>query len=447
MNLTDKFIEEIYKIADSKIENSEIIQIKNCIIDYIAVTNAGAKLLKTKTDKLLQSENSTESLYSVIGYQKKASLHTALLINSMNAHAAELDDGVRYANLHPGVSVITALLTVAEQLKLSSQDVLRGILVGYETSIRIAASIQPSHRNMGYHATGTCGAFGVALGLCAAVKLDKNQFKTALTAAASGSSGMLNVIKDQSDLKPYNNSLAVFAGYNAYQLATVGFIPSDDVLNGKWGYFSLKTKELDTSKLLNSEGKSLIHDVYRKYYAACRHCHPAIEAAIVCKKEKKINLDLIKSVHVETYSLAVDGHESKNIQNSASAKMSTPYSVAVALLKEKAGIDEFESATIKNTQIQDLLQKVVVTQNTEMTNQVPEKRPAKVSITMKDGTVYSKQIDLAKGEPENPFTKFELEDKFISLVTYNNLNIEEAKKLLNKIYNFENNLNALLESI
>jgi len=447
MNLTDKFIDAIFEFSSRDMEEGDVLQIKDCIVDYLAVTNAGAKILAAETKKALENENDAYGEFPVIALQRKASLYNALLVNSLNAHAAELDDGVRYANLHPGVSVLSALLTLANSMNLTANSILKGILVGYEASIRIAASIQPSHRNMGYHATGTCGAFGVALGFCAAAKLDKSQFKTALTVAASGSSGMLNIIKDQSELKPFNNALAVFAGFHAFNMAKIGFKPSEDVLNGKWGYFGMKTNELNVSKLYGIANRALIHDVYRKYYAACRHCHPAIEAAILCKNENNIDCNSIESITVETYSLAVDGHDNKVIKNAASAKMSTPYSVAVALIKGSAGISEFEETTIAEVEIQELLQKVNVIHNPEMTKRVPAERPAKITIEVGDKVFFTEQVNLAKGEPENPFSKTELRDKFFSLTSYNGMDQHQAKKLINKIYNFEENTKEIVALI
>ena len=43
-----------------------------------------------------------------------------------------------------------------------------------------------------------------------------------------------------------------------------------------------------------------IMQIYMKPYTACRHCHPAIEAALNIKKHR-LTVNSIRSVTVETY--------------------------------------------------------------------------------------------------------------------------------------------------
>ena len=46
-------------------------------------------------------------------------------------------------------------------------DVLRGIIIGYEAAIRMGNCIQPGHRARGFHASGTVGTIGAAMGVAA----------------------------------------------------------------------------------------------------------------------------------------------------------------------------------------------------------------------------------------------------------------------------------------
>ena len=163
-----------------------------------------------------------------------------------------------------------------------------------------------------------------------------------------------------------------------------------------------------------------IERIYRKPYAACRHCHPAIEAALKIKHNHGLMANDIASVLVETYKLAVGGHDHKSIQGVASAKLSTPFSVALALVKDQAGIDDFNLANIHDNTILDLCQRVDVIVNDELTSWSPQKRAAIVSITTDEGNTYSWEVDYPKGEPENPMTRSEVEEKYKSLTKESN---------------------------
>src|SRR5690606_25240829 len=108
-----------------------------------------------------------------------------------------------------------------------------------------------------------------------------------------------------------------------------------------------------------------------------------------------------------------------------SAKMSTPYSIAVALVKGKAGLSEFTQETINDKDILSLTQKVTVVSDDELTALVPQKRAAIVSVTTKDGQVATERVDYPKGEPENPISDDELKEKFISLMQFSGKSVED----------------------
>jgi 2-methylcitrate dehydratase PrpD len=175
ISVTDKFIESLYELTQIEFSEQVILQAKKCLLDYFGVTFAGAVLLKEKSNTFLN--NSEIEDVSVIGFTRKNNLFSAALINGLSAHIAELDDGIRQGNFHPGAPIISALLPVAQHYKLSGNDLLKGIIVGYEAGIRLACAIQPSHRIKGYHAIGTCGAIGAALGIAAALGFSKQQMK------------------------------------------------------------------------------------------------------------------------------------------------------------------------------------------------------------------------------------------------------------------------------
>ena len=442
ISVTDKYINSLYELTQIEFPEHVILQAKKCLLDYIGVTFAGAIIMKEKGDAFLN--NSEKGDVSIIGFDRKSNLYNAALINGMSSHIAELDDGIRQGNFHPGSPIISALLPIVQHYKLTGKDLLKGMIVGYEAAIRLACAMQPSHRNKGYHATGTCGTIGVALGVGAALGFSKEQMKSTLSAATTNSSGMLNV----SDLKPFNAGQACVSGIMAALIAKTGFDGASEALTGKWGFIDMMTDKRDLS-LLDSrfEGKFGIERVYIKPYAACRHCHPAIEAAIMLKQNTEIIPEQIKEVVVSTYRLAANGHEHTDINSITDAKLSVPYSVAVALMTGKAGIEEYSEEFIEKEEIKNLTKKVKVFADDALNAFVPQKRPALVTVTTDKQDKYSFQIDLAKGEPENPLTIDEITEKFNSLTVYSGRTISECSKLKNFIWNIEDELSVFLNSI
>jgi len=438
VNITDKLIDDLYIMARSDIPIDVLKEAKNCLLDYLGVTFAGAKMLRGKTAELLDAFDTSEGKAVVIGTGRKVSVSIASLVNGMHAHVAELDDGERFGMFHPGAPIISALLPIAQQKKISGTALLNGIVVGYEAAIRLGGALQPALKDRGYHATGVCGTIGAAVAIGVALDFSKQQLKDAFSAATTSASGILKVIKDVSELKPYNVGHAAQSGASAAMMAFAGLRGPLDVLGGNLGFLSIMSDNANLSSLAKREdGKFGIQRVYRKPYAACRHCHSPIEASLLLKERYRLAIQDIRSVQVNTHFWAVGGHEHTQIEGVNSAKMSIPYSVAVALAKGKAGLSEFTEAYIADETIRSLTKKVRVSVDDALTQLVPDKRAAIVEIETIDGERLMERVDLPKGEPETSLSDAELVDKFESLAQYAGKEQKDIDQIVDSIWNIE----------
>jgi 2-methylcitrate dehydratase PrpD len=442
-NLTDRFIDELYELSKADFSITDIQQAKNCLLDYLGATFAGTQLIKEKGDKLLELLDG-DGKYHVIGFKKKASIQTAVFINGLSSHAAELDDGVISGSVHPGSPLFSALISTGERENIFGIDFIKGILIGYEAIIRLSKVMQPSHKNKGYHATATCGAIGAAIGLAIALKMSKKQIKNALSAAVISAGGSLKAIEDNSELKPFNVANAAINALMATSMGQIGFEGPNNVLQGQRGFLSLMADEYDESQLFKNKDEALaIHEVYVKPYAACRYCHPAIDAALTIRSKEVLILDEIKSVTVKTYQLAVNNHDHKKIENVSSAKMSIPYSVAVALISGKAGIEEFTTELINNVKLNNLIRKIDILAEPEFSASFPKKSIGLVEITTWNGKKFSEKIEYPKGEPENPLNENELKEKFKILMNYAGENTDSVDRIIDIVHDLENKLEDL----
>lgn len=443
-NLADILVDELYELTNKKVPEAVLFQIKKCILDYLGACLAGGVMVKDKGEVYLDFFDAEQSEATVIGFNRKASIHNSVFINGYSGHIAELDDGHRFSTVHLGATVIPAVLAIVEHEKLSGKDLLRGVLIGYEAAIRLGMAIQPSHKNLGFHASGTCGTIGAAMGIGAALRASKAQMKNILSASVASAAGILEVIEDESELKPYNIGRASHDGLTAAYVGISGFKGPKDVLGGKRGLFALMSERNDPTKLLQESDNSYgIEKIYRKPYAACRHCHAPIEAILNFKKDYNIPNSNIQEINVKTYLQAVIGHDHTDVSGVTSAKMSTPYCVGVALETGKAGLNEFLPEIINNKSINILAKKVNTLEDVELSALVPDKRGAIVEIITKDGENYIERIDYPKGEPENLMSKEEIEEKFITLAKYSGKTDAESKKIIQHVWNIEKELAQL----
>lgn len=409
-NLTEQFVEYLFSKAVN-ISPEIISKADACKKDYMAVTCAGARKNRSHWAEFLKDQ--CEGKAEIFGYENRIDGKTAALINGFNAHSLELDDGQRFAMIHLGASIISAINAAYDEKHFSDDDYILGIIMGYEAACRVAITMQPAHKNRGYHAAGTCGTIGAAVGAAFAMGLDRSQLKRVLTTAAGSSAGMLEIQEQASEVKPYNVGRAAMDGLTAAYMGLTDFEVPDDMLGGERGFFVTFSDSYDASKLTEDTDYFEIERIYVKPYASCRHSHSAVEAAI--RIHELTDHEDVRSVLVETYRLGVKGHDHTDIQGIASAKLSTPYAVAAALIYGRADLSVFEPLDEK---IVKLAQCVRVVELPEFTAESPKKRIAVVTVITKDDKKLRFRVDHAKGDPENPMTDEEMSEKISMLDAY-----------------------------
>ena len=445
-NLSDKFLFEIILLFQSRVSTPALYKARLCYLDYVGCTIGGARFYYNRL-KAFSDAYPEEGRYDLFGFQgKSVPVHIAALQNGISAHVMELDDGHRKGAVHVGSTIFSALIPVAIQEKISSKDFLYGAIVGYEATVRLACAIQPGNKLRGYHATGTCGTVGAALGIAAALHFTEEQMKTTLSAAVTSAAGVLEMQEDDSDLKPYNVGRAAMDAIAAAYIGRSGLRGPNDPLGGKRGFLKVMTDTPHPEFLTDFNSDTLcIEQIYQKTYAACRHAHPAIEAALALRNE--IDIEQIEKIEVRAYRLAVAGHDHTQIQGVGSAKMSIPFSVAVALVTGSAGLASYSEKTISDDKILELTSKVIVIEDEELTALCPEKRASILTIYLSNGKTLTKRVDYPKGEPENPLTKEELEAKFRELAMFGGLTKETCDEVINEVWKEDFDLDRILKIV
>lgn len=448
LNVTQQFLEQIDFLAQQPIPDIVINRAKQSLLDYLAVTCAGAQFLNDKLEKYFSFASPESGEYAAIGTGKKTALKDAVFLNGLNGHALDFDDGTNAGIIHLGSPVFSVLLPLACKYGKTINEVLRAAVIGYEVSFTMAISIQPGHKALGYHATGTCGVLGATIAAAYMLDFTEAERANAFATACVSATGMLKVLDDGSELKPYNVAKTALLSLISLQMAKAGFKGHPDALSGYRGYFKMMTgKEEINLKPMLINGTYAIQKSYTKPYAACRYLHPAIEAAIKIREESGAAAADIDSVYVRTYSLAVNGHDHTDILGSSSAKMSIPYSVSAALISGKAGLKEFDNEYVSNDEILNLAKRVKVAADEDMSDIFPVKQSAELKVVLKDGTTYVKQVDYPKGEPENPMTEKEFKGRFTDLLVYAEYKQAVIDELYSMVMNGSGQVREIMELV
>lgn len=443
MNQSINFLRDIDKVNDIPLNVLE--RAKQSLLDYLAVTSAGAKFQSNKINAYMTFAQSEEGDFTVVGTQQRLALKEAVFLNGLNSHALDFDDGTNSGIIHLGSPIFSLLLPLAQRYDMKINDMLKAAIIGYEASYTMAVSIQPGHKVLGYHATGTCGVLGAAI--AASYMLDfteAERFQVFATACVSAT-GMLKVLDDGSELKPYNVAKAALLALTSIQMAKAGFKGHPDPLGGNRGYLKMMTGKEDVElKPVLLNGTYAIQKSYTKPYASCRYTHPSVEAAILLRNKYGLTAEELERIDIKTYSLAVAGHDHTDIPGSYSAKMSIPYSTAAGLIYGRAGLQEFSEEKVKNSSILELTKKVHVVSDKELSDVFPGIQAAIVEITTKNG-IISKRVDFPKGEPENPLSDEEFRLRYDELMDYANMDRAASGVAFNAVYQEEMTVRNLLK--
>ena len=163
MNKSIEFLKAIDTVWNTPVPAEVMERAKRSLLDYLAVTCAGAKFQQEKLDRYFDFAMPEEGKFRAIGTSRDLVLKEAVFLNGLNGHALDFDDGTNSGIIHLGSPIFSLLIPLSQRYGIGMEEMLRAAITGYEASYTMAVSIQPGHKAMGYHATGTCGTLGASL--------------------------------------------------------------------------------------------------------------------------------------------------------------------------------------------------------------------------------------------------------------------------------------------
>lgn len=437
-----------------KLPEEVLVRAKEVILDFLGCAIGGANLESTKMVKEVFNPEGKGECTVFMG--EKASCEKAAFINGVASHGLEVDDASYASGGHPAVAIIPAALAMAEKQNVSGLDFLMSVICGYDMVTRVGRAVIPdNHFERGFHPTSTCGIFGATMSAAYLMKLESKQIANALGIAGGFSAGNLECYADGTLTKRLNPGHAAHGGILATQLASVGYTGPRWIFEGKAGFLHAYTDggkpELMLNNLDYSEYPIMLASF--KPHACCRYNHSPIDAVLTIIKQNNIDYHDIEEITVNVISMAlravVEPREIKyNPPNVVGAQFSLPYSVAVAAVRGRAFIEEYTDEMLHNAEVREMMKKVKMVHSEKMDSYLPEAFAAEAVIQLKDGRVFDQIIKYSKGDPQNPLTSQEVEDKFTTLAKLNINSKEKIQKIIDTVNNLENlniaNLSELL---
>jgi 2-methylcitrate dehydratase PrpD len=340
----------------------------------------------------------------------------ALQVNAACGNMLEMDDLDRASILHPGPVIVPAAIAVAEQVGATGQQLLQAIVRGYEATIRIGRALGTTHYSF-FHNTSTCGTFGAAAAAADLLQLDMERTTWALANAGSRTGGLWQMRHESCETKSLHNVMAAQTGVQAALLATQGVRGPASLLEGPQGLFAAMSPGASAHDVVAGLDRDwLIHEVSFKPWPACRHAHPAIDAALALH-EQGLDANEIEAVTVATYKSAIDFCDKARPTTELEAKFSLQHCVAIALIDGAPTLAHFRGEALARSDVAALRERVRLVENVQLTQAFPHHYGAQVEVVLRDGRRLSHARADAKGDPEFPLSNEAIVEKALLLFT------------------------------
>lgn len=397
-------VQRLQKIANNPVPPKLKEKVSLALIDYLSGIASGLQApWAPAVLKFAKSRQNGASEAHAWGLNQDIGAESAAFVNATLAHSAIRDDMHLKSNSHIGGITISAALAMAQREHWSGEQLLKGILGGYEMAAVLGSSIQqtPGY-NRHVRPSGILGAFGSAAAAVTASNADETTAVNALCFAANMISGF-NQWAWTGGMEIYTEmGTASSAGITAYDIAKAGMECSEDLLEGKAGCFAAlsvegKAEQLFRDWLASSEIGYGIEVVGFKPVPGCNYAQTPLAVALrVAKKyqeSKKTSAD-IKEIVIRCTSGAKNYPGCDNpgpFSTVQQTKMSIQYGVSAILVHGAVSEELFQKYDSK--EINELVAKCSVTPLPEFDTAFKEGRqPARVEVKLSDGTSITEEL-------------------------------------------------------
>jgi 2-methylcitrate dehydratase PrpD len=388
------------------------------LLDTVGVMVAGAAGdVATRTEAMVAAVRAGGHI-PVPGRRRRSDVLDAAFLGGTAAHGIELDDGYRQGSVHPGCTVVPAVLAIGYDIGASGKAVVEAIVAGYETAIAVARACHPELRQRGFHPTGVCGVFGAAAAAAKLRGLAAPQIANAFGIAASSAAGLFAFVNGGADIKRLHAGHAAREGVQAALLAEQGVEGPPHVIESRDGFLqAFAFGRIDKARpiALPPTVPFGITDCYIKPYPCCRHLQPAVEALMRLCHEENISPDEVTRIDVETYRIAAE-HAHTGWDDFAGAQLSFPYLIGLALRFRAIRLEYFGEEVRRDPAFAAIARRLHVVATPEVDSLYPQLRPARVKLTTARG-VFACHADEALGSRLVPLDDAGLQLKFDELVS------------------------------
>lgn len=336
---------------------------------------------------------------------------TAALLNGIAGRSIELGEGHRYVSYQGAMQILPGVLSVGEAEQRTGRDMLAALILGYDAGARLGAAMKTrplAHQNGQAALLGAAAAGSRLRALNAADTSRAMRIATTLVLTPSYN----NAVAGATTLN-VAGGMSGFALGLAPDLALAGFTAQDDAIEEALG--SLVGDGFEPADLLEHLGTRW--EITRNWLRLRACCNPiyaaldALEDAITALNAKAED---VERIDVATFRFA-SVMRNPDPPNYFASKYSLPHVAACLVLRGSAGFAAVDDSALDDPAITALRHRVHIAEDPAMNPSVPAAKPARVTVTLKDGRQATHSCDSPRGDCLDPYEPSEIRQKFREL--------------------------------
>jgi len=421
MGATEKIAQFIVN-ADYKSLPREVVEkAKRSALDCVGAALAGVSEPVSQTVSSYVSELGGTPQASVFGAGVKVAVADAALANGSVAHALDYDDcGVKIG--HPSVLVLPAVLSLAEHIGASGQDLLAAYIAGLEVEGKLALHADFKLMQARLNHQTWYGSVGAAAACAKLLKLDLWKTRMALGIAGNSACGLSANHGSMAGAMAAGN--ACRNGVIAALMAQAGITANPNIIEGKNGFYDtlVGPGHYDAERMADGLGKPFYIEspgISLKMYPSCYHTHRALDGVFQLLNEHHLNDKDIAAVDVGTSERALRVLAFSEPATAYQAKFSMPHCIASAVVDHAVTLETFTDRKLNDPNIVAARKKVQLSfPDVPIWPGLADVGPGTefvgnpVTIKTTDGRSLSARVDIPRGDASLPLTDDELLEKY-----------------------------------
>ena len=340
----------------------------------------------------------------VWGNGKRLPAPAAAFCNAYQVHSSEFDCVHEEAVVHAMTVVLPVAIANAERMRgASGEAIVTAVTLGVDVAASLGVAATSGLR---FFRPATAGALGATAALGKLMGLDRPAMINAFSIAYGQLCGTMQAHTEGSGLLAMQMGFSARNAFAACDLAARGFEGPKNVLEGRFGYFTLFETSGAPARVAQDLGRRWrITELAHKPFPSGRATHGILEACLALRQQPGFSASLIGSVTARVPPLVhhLVGRPPQQEMTDSYARLCASYVAACALLKGSVTAEDFTGQAYRNARTQQLAQRItMLTQDAGDPNALT---PVEVEIELRDGSRHTRKIEIVYGNPDKPLSR------------------------------------------